>query len=199
MVKETLKITIILTIVFSFLACNPIENDTKSSSMLIVEKITGTDLENNEANFLQSDVLIEDPDTGAGSIRADSAIATLKAELLDPEPLLGSSVYNNIMVTHYVVSYTRSDGKNTEGVHVPHSFDGNLSALVEIGSSVDISFIIVKAVAKAEPPLVNLTGVHGEGVLTVTSKIDFYGHDLSNRNVKATGYLTIEFSNYVNE
>jgi hypothetical protein len=93
----------------------------------------------------------------------------------------------------------RSDGKNTEGVDVPYSFEGYLSTLVEINKTSEISFVIVRAVSKAEPPLSNLAEGRGEGVLEIQAKVDFYGHDLTNKNVKATGYLTIFFANYCDQ
>jgi len=198
-VKLTLTTIVILPFVLFLLSCNPIENESQSSSLLIVESLTGTDIEGNEVNFLQSDVLKVDSSTGDTYIMADIANAILSAKLLQPDSLLGPSHYNNIMVTRYVVSYFRSDGKNTEGVDVPYSFDASLSTLVEIDSSVKISFVILRDVAKAEPPLVNLTEGRGEGVLQVTAKVEFYGHDMTNRNVKATGYLSISFSNYIDE
>jgi hypothetical protein len=52
-------------------------------------------------------------------------------------------------------------------------------------------------VAKLEPPLIALADGRAEGVLTCVAKIDFYGHDMINNKVKATGYLTIYFANYV--
>jgi hypothetical protein len=70
---------------------------------------------------------------------------------------------------------------------------------VEVGQSVEISFIVVRAAAKLEPPLLNLAEGRAEGTLNVTAKIDFYGHDLANRKVKATGYLTIVFANYIDQ
>jgi hypothetical protein len=30
----------------------------------------------------------------------------------------------------------------------------------------------------------------------MTAKIEFYGHDLTDKAVKATGYLTVYFANY---
>jgi len=198
-VKLTLMITIILPFVLFLLSCNPIENESQSSSLLIVESLTGTDIEGNEVNFLESDVLKVDSSTGETYITADIANAILSAELLQPDSCLGPSHYNNIMVTRYVVSYSRTDGKNTEGVDVPYSFEASLSTLVEIDSSVTISFVIVRAAAKGEPPLVNLSEGRGEGVLQVMAKVEFYGHDMTNHNVKATGYLSIDFSNYIDE
>ncbi|MBS3818500.1 hypothetical protein KGY73_03235 [bacterium] len=194
--KWAWKITVIFPIIILLFSCNPMENETRSNSMLIVQNITGTDIEDNEVNFLQSDVVI-----GTQTATADTATVTLAAKLLNPEPLLGlgASHYNDIKVTRYVVSYHRTDGKNVEGEDVPYSFEGSLSALVEIDSTTEISFVIVREVAKEESPLVDLREKGGERVLEVEAKVEFYGHDLAGRKVKATGYLPIFFANYADE
>lgn len=200
--KNTLKILAALSAIFFLLSCNPIEDQTQSDSMLIVVNLKGTDLEDNEVNYLQSDVEMIDSETGARTVTADVAVATLSAKLLNPQPLVyeDASLYNSITVTRYVVTYARSDGKNTEGTDIPYSFEGSISANIEIDATVDIAFIIVREVAKLEPPLVNLVESGLEGgddiVLQVTARVDFYGHDLVNNKVKATGYLPIFFANY---
>ena len=100
-------------------------------------------------------------------------------------------------LTNYVVSYTRSDGKNQEGVDIPYSFDGTLTSRVQVGQQTDISFVVVRAVSKLEPPLIDLASGRGEGELKTTARIDFYGHDTLGNTVTATGYLTIFFANYI--
>jgi hypothetical protein len=195
-----LRILVVLPLILTFFCCNPIENETKSASRLVVESLEGTDIEGSEANYLQSDVLYEDSDDPTSTtIYADSANVAFRAELLDPDSITGPSYLNDITVTRYVVTYTRSDGKNTEGVDVPYSFEGSLTTQVAIGSSTSASFIIVREVAKNEPPLVDLVFGTEEGVIQTTARVDFYGHDQANRNVQATGYLTIFFANYANE
>ncbi|GAJ21168.1 unnamed protein product, partial [marine sediment metagenome] len=67
-----------------------------------------------------------------------------------------------------------------EGVEVPYSFEGSFSTLIEIDSTVDVSFIIVREVAKLEPPLINLREGQGEGTIEITAKVVFYGHDITN-------------------
>jgi hypothetical protein len=189
--KKLLSLSLLLTVAFLLNSCNPIEDDTKSSSLLIIESILGQDAEGAEANYLQSDVLKED------SVFADVAVANVRAATLDPVPLLGASQYNDIMLTRYTVSYSRTDGKNTPGVDVPYPFEGSLSALIKVGSATSFGFVVVREVAKLELPLIRLADGGAEGVLTCTAKIDLYGHDLTNNNVKATGYLTVHFANYV--
>jgi len=197
--KNWLKILVIVPAIFLLFSCNPIEDDSRSDSILLVVRITGTDVEDNEVDFLQSDVIVIDPDTGNGTVAADAAKVTFAAESLDPEPMLGSSHYFDIFVTHYVVTYSRSDGKNQEGVDIPYAFDGSLSARVQLDGQTEASIVVVRAVSKLEPPLINLTAGRGEGELKATARIDFYGHDTLGNKVKATGYLTIFFANYITD
>jgi len=197
--KYALKILAVFPVILLLLSCNPIENESDSASILIIKSLTGTDLEGNEVNYLQSDVLFLDPTTSVETITADEAKASLEVTLLDPISAYGPSSFNGITVDRYVVTYMRTDGKNVEGVDVPYSFEGAFYAFIEVDSSVDISFVIVRAISKAEPPLIDLIDGRAEGVLNVNAKVDFYGHDLTNRNVKATGYISIFFTNYVNE
>ncbi|MGD8539256.1 MAG: hypothetical protein PVI66_11125 [Candidatus Aminicenantes bacterium] len=198
--KTLLKIMAILPVILLYIACNPLSDDTRSASILIVENLTGSDLEGNTANFLQSDVIFQDPeDPESSTIYADPALVSFTAQLLDPASLTGPSYLNDITVTRYVVSYIRADGRNTEGVDVPYSFEGNLSIVVPIDSMVEANFIIVREVAKLEPPLIGLHEWRDAGVINCTAKVDFYGQDQVGNKVKATGYLTVYFANYANE
>jgi len=195
----TLKIMAILPLAFALISCNPIENETTSASMLIVVTIIGESVNGDKGNYLESDVLYEDETKGITTIYADPALATLRASLLDPNSITGPSHLNSIIIERYRVSYSRSDGRNTEGVDVPYAHEGVLSALLDIGTTHDVSFTIVRAAAKAEPPLVDLHVGRDAGVLTCLAKVEFFAKDQVGRAVKATGYLTIHFANYVNE
>lgn len=197
--KNWLKILTIIPTLFLLFSCNPLENDSRSDSVLLILRITGTDIEDNEVDFLQSDVVSIDANTGAEVVAADAATATFVAQPMDPEPLLGTSHYNDVVVERYVVTYSRTDGKNNEGIDIPYSFEGSMSARVQIDTQTDVSFVIVRAVSKLEPPLVNLAKGRGEGELKITAKIDFYGTDTMGNTVKATGYLNIFFADYVTD
>ncbi len=197
--KTLFKILTILPVILLCISCNPLSDDTHSASMLMVENLMGTDMEGNEGNFLQSDVIFQDPeDPESTTIYADSATVTFRGRLLDPASLSGPSYYNDITVTRYIVSYIRADGRNTEGVDVPYSFEGNLSVVVPIDSSKDATFVIVREVAKLEPPLIGLHEWRDAGVIEATAKVDFYGQDQTGNTIKATGYLTVFFANYAN-
>jgi len=196
LLKHVLEAVSLIAVSFFLAACNPIENKTQSASLLVVESIMGSDIDGIDADFLQSDVVLTNSVTGAQSWRADSANVTLSASMLDPDPLFGTSQYNDIQVTRYVVTYIRSDGKNIQGLDVPYSFEGGLSVLVRIGQLANVRFVIVREVAKQEAPLLSLYQAYQGDVLNVTARVDFYGHDLANKNVKATGFLPIYFANY---
>jgi hypothetical protein len=192
--KKSATILLILAVLPAILmlsGCNPLEDDSKSSSFIIVESIAGTDLSGKTASFLQSDVVLTN-----SIVVADVATATLRASLLDPAPILKPSQFNDIMLDRYIVSYSRVDGKNRQGVDVPYSFEGALTQILKIGTSTSISFVVVREVAKLESPLIDLAQNRAEGVIEATAKIELYGHDLAENKVKATGYLTIFFANY---
>jgi hypothetical protein len=198
--KTLLKTLAILPVILLYISCNPIADDSRSGSLLIVESLLGTDMEGNDANFLQSDVIFEDPeDPLKSTVYADIASVTFRGRLLDPNSATGPSYYNDITVTRYIVSFTRADGRNVEGVDVPYSFEGNMSVVIPIDSSIGVSFVIVREVAKLEPPLIGLHEWRDAGVLEITAKVEFYGQDQTGRMIKATGYLTIFFANYANE
>ena len=199
--KNIFKIAVILTAVIFLLSCNPTENASQSNSQLIVLGIAGKDFEGGAADYLQSDVIV------GGTIYADTAAATLTVKLLNPAPLiLGTSQYNAITVKRYVVTYLLpSDLDNPDyrtsvpGVDTPYAFEGTLTIMIDVDSTEIVSFIIVREVAKAEPPLFGLYDSGGEGVLQVKARVDFYGQDISGNWVEATGFLTIFFTNYADQ
>jgi hypothetical protein len=198
-ITTAFKLLAVIPLAFALVACNPIENETTSASMLIVDTILAEDMEGNLGNYLESDVLFEDPDEGITTIYADPGVATLTVRLLDPASLTGPSHLNSVVIERYQVSYSRTDGRNTEGVDVPYAFEGGLTQTIGVDNSLDVSFTAVRAAAKAEPPLVDLHQGRDLGVITCIAKVVFYGKDLTGRVVKATGYLTIHFANYANE
>jgi len=105
----------------------------------------------------------------------DSVTAILRAAMLDPDPISGVSQYSDIMLTRYVVTFTRSDGSTAEGSAVPYHFETSLSTLLPVGSSVTIPLMIVTETAKSQAPLAALADT--TDVLECTARIDFYCHD----------------------
>jgi hypothetical protein len=191
---QKILIAALLPAILMLSGCNPLEKQSKSTSFIIVENILGTDLSGQATNFLQSDVV--KVTAGVSTVTADVATASLRAAMYDPAPILDPTQYNDIYLDRYTVSYSRTDGKNRPGVDVPYSFEGALSQELKVGTSKSVAFVVVREVAKRELPLVDLVQNRAEGVIEMTATIDFYGHDMINHSVKATGTLTIFFANY---
>ena len=194
------KAALVVLAVLAALACNPIENSTQSATLLTVVSMTGLDLSAKDANYSQSDVLVTDSTTGLSTITDDVAKATLTASTLAPTPPAGTSQYNDIQLDKLIVSYTRTDGRNSEGVDVPYPYEQNLSQIIRVGQQTTISFIIVRASAKQEPPLIGLRAGATRGeVIYTNARVVFYAHDLAGKKVTVTGYLPVEFADFANK
>lgn len=193
------RVLAVSALILGLTACNPLEKKTDSMSILQILELRGTDSSGSAADYIDSDVLFQDPATGNESIFADIASVTFTASMLDPDPIMGVSPYADIELTGYSVTYFRSDGKNTPGVDVPYPIDGSLTGLVRVGAQESFNFVIVRETAKNESPLLDLlqATTRPEG-LTVTARVDFVGHDLTGATIKATGHISITFANFAN-
>jgi hypothetical protein len=193
------RILVLPVLAFALVACNALENATDSISRLIVISLMGLDNNGQASDYIQSDVLYEDPSSEATTIYADIATAVLTAQMLDPDPIAGVSSYADIQLEKYQVRYTRTDGLNTPGVDVPYPIEGDLSVLVRVGAQTSVSFVIVRESAKMESPLLDLLqdSTRAEN-FTAIATVDFYGHDLSGKAVKASASISITFANYGN-
>ena len=189
-------ILVLLAFNLLFTSCNKLADDSTAASRLIVEKITGINWEDQEADVLFSDVIVEKE--GKTTIQSDLGVAYMTAEPYSPLVVEPSSYYD-IIVKQYRVRYQRSDGRNTEGVDVPYSFTGAMNVRVKVGETTVVNFVVVRAQAKAEPPLVELRYGTGTRELEVDALIEFYGEDLGGHPVYAEGKLHIVFANYANE
>ncbi|MGB9764121.1 MAG: hypothetical protein ACPLZD_02035 [Candidatus Saccharicenans sp.] len=185
----SLKIVGVIVLSLLLFSCNPQEKNYKSNSFIVIDNILGKDLGGNDSTVVFSDVV--KVESNQNMFYPDFVTVTLHAALLDPNPILGVSQYENIMLTRYVVSYTRND----EGTEVPAQFEGQLSTLLPVGTSVSLPLMIVRAEAKNQSPLNALIG-NPDAVIEATARIDLYGHDLRNRDVTQTGYISIRFADY---
>ncbi len=195
--KKTLKIIATLCAFFFLLSCNNVlEDSQKSTSILLLVRILGVSEDGGAADYLHSDVL-EETMVGDELIRyvvADIATATFEAQLKNPAPLLpGASHQTSIVVDRYMVTYTAVDPPTSS---VPRSFVGSLSARIDIDATMDIPFVIVREMAKWESPLSDL---QAGGRIQLMATVTFYGHDANNFPVEATGYLSIYFTNYLED
>ena len=104
------------------------------------------------------------------------------------------STNNEVTITRYHVEYQRADGRNRPGVDVPYPFDGAVTGTVQAGTTLTLSFEIVRDVAKEESPLVQL--VNSKTIITTICKVTFYGKDQVGNELEVSGYITIDFGNF---
>lgn len=186
----TLKILAVAALAFALGACNTISKETESSSIIILQSITGTTVEGETAAYLQSDVVDQD-----GLVRVNNATANILVRLVNPGSVSGPSQFNDVVLTNYRVTYELPTGPGTPGVDVPMPFDGNFSTvLCQVDETTSVPFVVVLEAAKQSAPLVGLIGT--TTVLERRAKIEIFGHDLTDHPVTATGYLTIYFADY---
>ena len=104
------------------------------------------------------------------------------------------SSHNEVTINRYHVSFRRADGRNTPGVDVPYAFDGAVTGTVGASTALTLPFEIVKHVAKAESPLVQL--IDSRTVINTIADVTFYGRDQVGNDISVTGSITIEFGNF---
>jgi len=174
--------------------CGSATESGRAASYLIIESLRGArgNAPSEMSTILQSDVLTKQ------SVYEDPGQVTFRLALKDPggasSPATPSSV-NSITVTHYRVVYRRTDGRNTPGVDVPYPFEGGMTVTVVSGTA-SANFVLVRAQAKLEPPLRALVGVGGAIFISTIAEVTFYGHDQAGTPVSATGYITVNFSDW---
>lgn len=189
MKKIIILISILFVMVF-FNSCNSVENITQSSTILVVESLSGKDLNGDSSSDLWSDVVTN------GTVYNDNVEATIMAKLLNPYGE-DATYYQDAIIDQIDVSFRRPDGKNVEGVDVPYSFSQKLNVRVEINSTSTFSFVVIRQVAKLESPLRDLKEGANEGVLELIADITFYAKDVAgNRITPVTASITVWCANF---
>jgi hypothetical protein len=102
---------------------------------------------------------------------------------------------NAITVTRYHVDFTRSDGRNTQGVDVPYGFDGGATGTFDAGGA-SLSFVLVRGQAKLEAPLKALRDNAGAIIISTFAEITFYGTDQNGNAVSVTGRISVNFADW---
>lgn len=147
------------------------------------------------ANVLSSDVQTYVDSGGTArvpTILEDPGKASFHLQMKDNAYATAPS--NVITVTRYHVTFIRADGRNTPGVDVPYGFDGAVSET--ISSSGTVGFVMVRASAKAESPLVALVGNGGHQFISAIAQVTFYGTDASGNTVSVTGQMSVSFADW---
>lgn len=168
-------------------SCSDTVRTGQASSYLVLTSLQSS----SGSSVVQSDVRTVNAATGVQSVVNDNATATFQVQMKDPGGLAPTAV-NAITITQYHVKYTRSDGRNTEGVNVPYAFDGAVTATIAAGGSV--TFTLVRSQAKLEAPLAAMS--QSNIPTTMIATVTFYGHDQAGREVSVTGSIEVTFANF---
>ena len=158
----------------------------EASSYLIVESLTSP----SGASALASDVL------SGGGFFEDIARATFRVEMKNPNAA-GPSAVNSITLRGYRVTFSRTDGRNVQGVDVPYAFDGAMTATVT--GSTAVSLVLVRAQAKIEAPLRALVGGGSAVAISTFADVVFYGADQAGHDVTVTARISVNFADWGDE
>lgn len=191
-----LKFLVLIIAVLVLSSCVAKEDDTTSASFLVINSLTGNDLEGNAG----STTVFSDVDMG-GSIVNDNGVAlvsTLTYNPLEDSEEHDITYYMNVIVDQIDVEFMRTDGRNVEGVDVPYRFTQPINMIVPVDEEVEIPFIIIRHVAKLEAPLFALREITSQGVvLQLVAKVTLHGKDLGGHRVApVSGYLSVWCSNF---
>jgi hypothetical protein len=127
-------------------------------------------------------------DMATATIRVDSKNATAP-----------TSPLNAVTITRYRVTYRRADGRSTPGVDVPYGFDGGLAVTIQPGAEAGVSFQLTRHQSKEEPPLRNMIGGGGLGIITTIAEVTFWGRDQNGNEVTVSGNITVNFGDFGDE
>jgi len=182
-------------LVLATVSCGDTVRQGQASSYLIVSAIeaaSGAD----PAEFgstLSSDVVtvVDDVPTVFEDLGRVTLLLAMKDAGSASSPTV-PTVNNFITVDRYRVAYSRTDGRQTEGVDVPYAFEGAFTATVS--DSVSVPFTLVRVQAKREAPLKALA-VNGIAISAI-AEITFYGRDQTGRTVSVSGRIGVTFANW---
>jgi hypothetical protein len=192
----------------SLAGCGDQVLENESSSYIIVDSLeAASGAEPDEfGTILHSDVITlvkcTDPVTGEEGFCAttfsDAARVALRLVMKDPGTA-GSPTTptpnNFVTITRYRVEFTRSDGRNTPGVDVPHPFDAQMT--VTVGRDVvDAGFLLIRHTMKLEAPLLAIANGGGLGMITTNARVTFFGHDQTGREVNTVAQMSVIFGNF---
>ncbi len=155
--------------------------DSAASVLLLVVDV-------NEGAVLDSDVRLG---LDSNLICPDTIDMTLTVRNKNPQLVAGSQ--GDVLIQQYEIRYRRSDGRDAEGIDVPHTVAGGIASSVLVDAQTTIPIEVVRRQAKLEPPL---SGITGFDIVTMIAEITITGRTVSGDSVSATGNLQIDFANY---
>jgi hypothetical protein len=175
--------TLVLGMAMMLSACGQPDyvTDSQASVLLLVVDV-------NEGAVLDSDVRLG---LDSNLVCPDTVPITLAVR--NKNPMMVGGVQGDVLIKQYEVRYFRSDGRELQGIDVPHTLTGGIASSVTVDGSVTIPIEVVRRQAKLEPPLAGITGYD---IVTMIAEITIAGDTVSGDSVSASGRLQIDFANY---
>ncbi len=198
-----LKSFLVLAVAVATAGCGDVVRQGQAPVLLVIDRLEGSAGNTSPEPFsspLFSDVLTTvtspapcTPEEPCFTVFSDSGRVTLR---LIPKDITGPapSTNNAVTITRYRVAYLRSDGRNTPGVDVPYGFDGAVTGTVPATGTIELTFELVRHVAKQEAPLATL--VTDSSVITALAEISFFGRDQVGNDISVTGLIQVNFGNF---
>jgi hypothetical protein len=191
---RTVGAALALTSTLLLASCHNKVTDGRAASYLIMNNLGGAKSGTTTfTNVLASDVVADN-----GGIWEDIGRVTLTVALKDITSPTGPTTNNFITINRYRVVYRRSDGRNTQGVDVPYTFDGGITFTVT-DAPTQATFTLVRVQAKLEAPLRALATGGSALVISTLADVTFYGYDQTGTEVSVTGTMSINFTNWADE
>jgi hypothetical protein len=202
-IRTVTRVLTVAALVASATSCGDVVRSSRAPAMLVVNSLTALQGKASTGGTgtatLTSDVLTLVTTGGVctttspcPTIFSDSGTMTLSLAPKDISTPLTSN--NQVTINRIHVSYRRTDGRNSEGVDVPFSYDTASTATVAPGSTAQVSFILVRNQAKEEAPLVQL--VNNGQLISAIIDVTAFGTDIVGNAVSVTGSIGVTFGNF---
>ena len=182
--------------------CGEVARSGRSPAFLIIDRLEGASGAEPEefGTVVQSDVetvvetTVGEETLPIPTIFNDIGRVTFRSAFKNPE--LAPTPLSDITITRYRVAYRRSDGRSTQGVDVPYSFDGAFTVTVPTGGSASAAFDLVRTQAKREPPLSNMVRGGAASIISAIAEVSFFGRDQAGNEVMAVGMIGVNFADF---
>ncbi len=204
MITKSIRTAVIAAAVLvGCISCGDVVRESHAPVLLNVASLAGAPSggfgANQFSNVLFSDVQVMvtapapcAPASPCPTIYADRGQAVISSAMKDVG--VSPTTNNQVTINRYHVEFRRADGRNMEGVDVPRSFDGAVTATIPANGSQAVGFELVRHVAKEESPLASL--VSSTNFITAIAIVTFYGTDAVGNVVSAQGQMSVNFGNF---
>jgi hypothetical protein len=205
--RNVIRVIGLAGIIATAVSCGDVVRQGSSPVFLVIDQmqgIRGGPQAGTPSSSLVSDVItnVTTPlpctnDSPCPKIFGDSGSATLRAPLKDignGATTLAATTNNEVTINRVHVSYTRADGRNTEGVDVPFAFDTAVTGTIPANGTAAFGFELVRNVAKQEAPLVALKT--SSNIIGAIANVTFYGTDRTGNAIQVTGTIGVQFGNF---